>query len=108
MITVECNATNIWSHSSVTRLHGKNRAKTNRTDGSLANTEHIAKVYCCCSISSSFNIGLVFIHFPPLCLPRLTSSRAFFSFFFTSPATLHSLSGDQWLNTAAVSTMRAR
>lgn len=92
MISVRWNVTYIWTHSSVTRLHCKNRAKTNRREQSPANVEHIAKVCCSCSISLSFYPQLVsfFPHPPSPSVPPL-SVLCFFS--STSLVTLHSPEG---------------
>lgn len=94
MISVRSNVTYTWSYSSVTRvrLHGKNRAKINRTEKSPANWEHNAKVYCSCSISllqPSACLSLS-ISFPHLCL---SCTSLWFSL---SLVTLHSPSGIQW------------
>lgn len=82
MISVRWNVTYIWSHSSVTRvrLHGKNRAKTNRAESSPANAEHEAKVYCSCSTLSS---SLSF-HLFPICASLVSTLLCFDSFLLLS------------------------
>lgn len=78
--------------------------KINRTEWSSANSERIAKVYCSCSVSSSFNLQLLFFFpsLPLLCLSCLYSSLLGF-YSFNSLVTLHSTSDIQRFSSAAVS-----